>query len=686
VATIPLETRSLDLFLKLTARETSPRQSEPIDPSDQGRSEVIRREIGNLLRRTHDGMLADAPFALRKPVSIAVLLGRADEEQYSILCHLCDGLRTPPDEAAIRLIAPFSETDVWGCAIALARRQMQLNAPNNVYNLNQFSRAHAVADAMRRLEERGYSIELTTFGPALDTASVTSVCRRIDRLIAEVGGRTIVDGIFRNLRQYEGSFLYGRLVDQIPQFRPPSIPQHFLYNVALKHLGSPANSGSGREAKIAALGALAQDMAAVFDVEAYSAFEGMWLSAANLHHALLDKVFFDELFAFPQWQPTVAADVYSSWLHYLAAEGGSFPYATHEEWTALGRSLIVKASLATMQVIHPAELASSAISSARTSALLARLALPVAQLNAGYLTPFDTAKRNSPYYPIYQLDDDLYLLPPRALSGRALFERLYALLRDQGDAQLENRMAKSLERLTAEAIAQMGAAPDFVGAQYRTPGQKKAEAPHEIDVVQATDRFVFLMECKKKPLTNVARGGNSLSVAIDFAQAYIEALVQMVKHEIQLREGGITFLDGRVLKLDGRTLQRIAVTMTDHGSMQDRVFLRAIVSGLWGSSLSPGDPALTKKVEKFNKPFAQLQSQIAEAARHAPEPFDRFLRILLHSSWWLSIDQLFFFCRRAPQLWNAISPLASVTFGTGDVMTEIAYCDRAGILKAQWTR
>jgi hypothetical protein len=686
VATIPLDRSSLFLFLKLTARETLPRQSAPSGPSDQGQSEVIRREIGNILRRTDGGMLADAPFALRKSVSIAVLLGRADEEQYSILCHLCDGLRNIPDEAAIRLIAPFSQTDAWGRAIALARRQMQLSSPNNIYKLNQFSRAHAVADAIRRLEERGYSIKLTTFGPALDTASVTSVCREIDRLVAEVGGRRVIDRIFRNLRQYEGSFLYGRLVDHVPQFRPPSVPWHFLYNVALKHLGSPVSGGPDWETKIATLVALAQDMAAVFDVEAYSTFEGMGLSAANLHHALLDKVFFDELFAFPQWQPTVAANVYSSWLRYLAAEGVDFPYATPEEWTALGRSMITKASFANMQVIHPSELASSTISSARARALLARLAISVAKLNDGYLTPFNTARRNSPYHPLYQLDDDLYLLPPRALSGRALFERLYALLRKQGDAQLENRMAKSLERLTVEAIAQMGVAPDFVGAKYRTPGQKKAEAAHEIDVAQVTDRFVFLMECKKKPLTNVARGGNSLSIAIDFAQAYIEALVQMVKHEVQLREGGVTFLDGRVLKLDGRSLQRIAVTMTDHGSMQDRVFLRAIVSGLWGSSLSPGDPALAVEIEKFNRPFAQLQTRITEAARHAPEPFDRYLHILLHSSWWFSIDQLFFFCGRAPQLWNAIAPLGSVTFGTGDLMTEIAHCDRVGILKAQWTR
>lgn len=99
------------------------------------------------------------------------------------------------------------------------------------------------------------------------------------------------------------------------------------------------------------------------------------------------------------------------------------------------------------------------------------------------------------------------------------------------------------------------------------------------------------------------------------------------------------------------------------------------VSCDWGHRLHQDCGAMRKR-----------QSLITEAARHASEPFDRFLRILLHSSWWVSIDQLFFFCRRAPQLWNAISPLGSVTFGTGDIMTEIAHCDRLGILKAQWTR
>ena len=122
--------------------------------------------------------------------------------------------------------------------------------------------------------------------------------------------------------------------------------------------------------------------------------------------------------------------------------------------------------------------------------------------------------------------------------------------------------------------------------QYRIPNQRKTTAPFELDVADVTDKHIFFLECKKKPLTNAARAGNVLSAAVDLAQAFMMPLVQMNRHEAQLRAGGITFLNGQVLQLDGRDIQRIAITMTDHGSMQDRMFLRAVLIGLWGARLA----------------------------------------------------------------------------------------------------
>ena len=111
--------------------------------------------------------------------------------------------------------------------------------------------------------------------------------------------------------------------------------------------------------------------------------------------------------------------------------------------------------------------------------------------------------------------------------------------------------------------------------QYRVPGQRKRDAPFDVDVAELTDRHVFLFESKKKALTNPARAGNTLAATVDFARGFLYPLVQANRHEAQLRSpAGLTLLNGENFKFDGRNVQRIAVTMTDHGSMQDRAFLR----------------------------------------------------------------------------------------------------------------
>ena len=222
--------------------------------------------------------------------------------------------------------------------------------------------------------------------------------------------------------------------------------------------------------------------------------------------------------------------------------------------------------------------------------------------------------------------------------------------------------------------------------QYRIPNQRKTTAPFELDVADVTDKHIFFLECKKKPLTNAARAGNVLSAAVDLAQAFMMPLVQMNRHEAQLRAGGITFLNGQVLQLDGRDIQRIAITMTDHGSMQDRMFLRAVLIGLWGARLAAFDPAHQADADKVNEQLQTLARGITSLAGQAGGKFDDFMHRYIHSSWWLSIDHLYFFCERTRDLRNAVSPLGSIVFGTGDLMNEIAHCDRMGLLKRSTER
>ena len=88
----------------------------------------------------------------------------------------------------------------------------------------------------------------------------------------------------------------------------------------------------------------------------------------------------------------------------------------------------------------------------------------------------------------------------------------------------------------------------------------------------------------------------------------------------------------------------------------------------------------------MNEQLQTLARGITSLAGQAGGKFDDFMHRYIHSSWWLSIDHLYFFCERTRDLRNAVSPLGSIVFGTGDLMNEIAHCDRMGLLKRSTER
>jgi hypothetical protein len=678
---VPLDPGAIDRLLALPAwREEAGAVEVEVFASEAEKIREIDRlhaSIRQALAREATGFLIEAAFAIRDPLQIAALLGRAPADAYGVIRRICDSFR--PDDK-VRFIAPFSEEEAWNCAILAARRIKRLSN-FDVYDTGQFSRATAVAGACLRLRERGHEIGITSFGPVLDQTVFTAICEEIDALVGRVGGRTVIDRILNYYRAtkrvHHGSLLSGRRVDgAMRNTRLPSEPLHYMYNLAWKHFAA-APTSSDPEGDYKALADLARDLAAVLDTEAYNLYDGISLSLADLQGSIADKILYDELFAFQQWQPTVAPAVFSGWLRHMHSVGCAFPIGSVDEWTEFGTRLMTRAEVASLAFVSPFDLASATLPAARAAAFFEACRIRVDALNEGYTTPLDTSRRNAPYFPIYEVSEGFYVLPPRAIVGRALFERVFALLRKARVKDLENLMGKALELLTVDAIASTNGRTTAEGKEYNREGQKKGESPPEIDVANETDARLFLFECKSKALTNISRGGNALNALFDFAKAFFHPLIQANGHEIQLRSGGIEFLDGGGIDLAGRAVDRIAVSMTDHGSMQDRTFLRAVFNSLWGVRLVAPDSALRAQVDEFNdKYLARIQQGIEKICELSGAPKDRFVRMYLQDCCWLSIDQLFYLCRRSPDLREALSPLRSMTFGTGDMMTELAAFDR----------
>jgi hypothetical protein len=258
-----------------------------------------------------------------------------------------------------------------------------------------------------------------------------------------------------NGRIYEGSLLYGRIVDQLGQYREPSVPFHFLYNLGLKHLNSAQTSTRPKD-DFPRVIELARDLGAVFDVETYVVFESMGVAIGNFHHTLIDRIFYDELFGFQQWQPTVAERLLVEWLGHLKAAGIPLPMIRLADWQHFISSLFKVSSVNKFVVTHPVEHAKAAFGLADLSQLFDALAIDADKLNDGYSTPFDTSKRNAPYFPLYRLSPDVWLIPPRGILGRAMYERIYTLLRNEKHPQLERAMGQGCSTLYSESVKQQG--------------------------------------------------------------------------------------------------------------------------------------------------------------------------------------------------------------------------------------
>jgi hypothetical protein len=117
------------------------------------------------------------------------------------------------------------------------------------------------------------------------------------------------------------------------------------------------------------------------------------------------------------------------------------------------------------------------------------------------------------------------------MAARALYERLFKLMRDSGDRDLENKLGKALEKVAERLLRHSGATVSVVNGHYVYPGTRVV---YEVDLVAETDTHIHFLECKRKALTNASRAGVSGNALIDISQGFLAMLLQITRHEIAM--------------------------------------------------------------------------------------------------------------------------------------------------------
>ena len=252
---------------------------------------------------TQDDLALDAIWKFATSLEIAANLKEAETESVLAFRHVLDALR------GHRFVLGFENEVAWITALRVARTYLRRNGQTS-YSVNAFTREGAVARSLQRLSTRGLLFHIDGTGVNLAPTSFDRCCVDLDVLIAKLGGYNVIRQVFlvlaRSDRTYLGYFLSGRYTSALPRHQEPGIPWHFIYNLALKHLRDHSYFTGNAQSAWTEILELAQDIAAVLDVERYSIWEDSHFSASGLNQAVIDNVVYDELFAFPQWGGDIA--------------------------------------------------------------------------------------------------------------------------------------------------------------------------------------------------------------------------------------------------------------------------------------------------------------------------------------------------------------------------------------------
>jgi hypothetical protein len=224
-----------------------------------------------------------------------------------------------------------------------------------------------------------------------------------------------------------------------------------------------------------------------------------------------------------------------------------------------------------------------------------------------------------------------FVLLDRSVCAPACLEALLTPLRLERKG-LDDRIGSEVERFLKAQFASHGIPTS--GGDYDAGGQHG-----ECDLVlEAPDAVIFL-EVKKKTLTRRSRAGSDAHLILDLAGSLLDAQVQAGRHEVRLRHHGYLDLhrDGSTtrLELNDRQVERVAVSLFDFGSFQDRILLTQFLEATMNARFRPLAASLNEKFDKINKALIEIREQVG-----ALHPGQREVNQPFFNCWFLSVPQL----------------------------------------------
>lgn len=606
-----------------------------------------------------------------------VLNGAPLDPYFQVLSAMRDGIRTEGD--------PRAEIDGdWTAAIRTAVDIADFSPQFYEGRLRLHQRELEVARAAKALQDNGFPIRLAPGWISLTEESEPRAIQRIEDLVVDIGGLNVARRIFAAITPvYDAVQQRYHLTPSISHMGSgtPQIPWGYLVQLAAKHLTARGGRGDPEQQWLRLVN-MSKAVAAVFDVQPYSQAAWAQYDAIALVPYLQQLAQYDSLFRMPQMRASDVDRVIRG-----ALDWHDFNAVTPGGWS-LNQVLEIAGVLQdpARDVRGPILFDESEVRKAcpgvprETVTLILDevLAHPPGGANRNFSHPSDaplpgdpsTKNRGLDFFrrPLLRLGGRRFVLLDKSLCAPAFLEAVLTPLRDL-DKGLDDKVGHSIERfLTAEFAARNIAS---LTGDYDVGGDHG-----EVDLAVEAGEAIVLFELKKKALTRTAKVGNDAALLIDLAGSLLAAQVQAGWHQVRLAKYGhldLTGPDGVVRRLEtgDREVERVAVSLLDYGSFQDRILLKQFLEATLNASFAPSLDTLKKKFDALNVDLASLRDQTV-----ALYPQTEKRRLPFFNCWFLSVPQILLMLDDASDVESFKAALWSTRFfttGRSDFCADYAY-------------
>ena len=545
-----------------------------------------------------------------------ILLGVPLDPYFEVLDRLQDAVSTEDDPRA-------EITGDWNQAIQGALDHIHISSWGKLDRRRLHTRDFQVAEAARFLRDKGFAIHLESGRLNLEEAAETRLVKTIENLVASIGGINLARRIFNEISpNYDAVQQRYHVVRSISATGGglPQIPWGYLIQLAVKHAQGrkPLKNTDDRWKRLCTL---SQAYAAVIDVQPYvPTFYGT-MNAVDLLPNLQEIAVYDTLFRIPQIRPADIEKIARGILDWLdmgmsRKAGWSIDQVLEiiDCLLKLGRDvrgpIFVAESDIQQSCSHiPCDIVMLILNDV--------LSHPLSGANQNFSYPTDAPTLEDPnlknaghnffLHPLLKIANRKFVLLDCSACAPAFLEALLTPLRQEVE-KLDEKIGMATER--------------FIEAEFASHGISSCNGDYiadnqcgECDLVIEASETVIFFEMKKKPLTRLARAGSDAHLMVDLANSLLSAQVQAGWHEVRLRHHGHLDLKcnkaSTRINLNGRQVERVAISLFDFGSFQDRILLKQFLEATMYATFTTSTQKLNKKFSEINGALADIRKQIA---------------------------------------------------------------------------